>query len=103
MKTTIITTLLAVGMLLRPQPILTTNNGAIQDNSMAISVAQQATPQVLKTVEMSSAVGGDLSGCFDQKAANGDSYTTCCVDLWLFVICGSVNWSAIERLLASLI
>jgi hypothetical protein len=103
MKTTIITTLLAVGMLLRPQPIPTTNNGAIQDHVMAISVVQQATPQVLKTVEMNSAVGAGLSGCFDQKAANGDTYTTCCVDLWIFVLCASVNWSAFDRLLSSLL
>lgn len=103
MKTTIITTLLAVGMLLRPQPIPTTNNGVLPDNPMALSVTQQTTAQVLKTVEMNSAVGSGLSGCFDQKAANGDVYTTCCVDLWIFAVCVSVNWSAIDRLLASLL
>jgi hypothetical protein len=103
MKTTIITTLLAVGMLLRPQPIPTTSNGAIPDNPMTISVTQQATPQVLKTVEMNSAVGSGLTGCFDQRDANGDVYTTCCVDLWVFAVCVSVNWSAIDRLLSSLL
>jgi len=97
MKTTIITTLLAVGMLLRPQPMPTTNNLVIPDNLMAIGVTQQATPQVLKTVEMNSAVGSGLSGCFQQKAENGDVYGTCCVDLWIFAVCISVNWSAIER------
>ena len=101
MKTTIITTLLAVGMLLRPQLIPTTNNGAIPDNPTAISVAQQATPQVLKTAEMNSAVGGGLSGCFDHRDADGDKYTTCCVSLWIFTVCLSINWSAIDRALDS--
>lgn len=103
MKTTIITTLLAVGMLLRPQPMPATDNGVIPDNPVAISLTQQAVPQVLKSAEMSSAVGSGLSGCFDQKDENGDSYTTCCANLWIFVICVSVNWSAIDRLLASLL
>ncbi|MBF8294327.1 MAG: hypothetical protein HW389_872 [Bacteroidetes bacterium] len=99
MKTTIITTLLAVGMLFRPQSVPTTNNGAIPDNPIAISATQQATPQVLKTVEMNSAVGSGISGCYQQIAENGDRYTTCCVDFWIFAICISVNVSAIERLI----
>jgi hypothetical protein len=99
MKTTIITTLLAVGMLLRPQPMPNTNNSVIPDNPMAIGATQQATPQVLKTVEMNSAIGGGLSGCFQQIAEDGDRYATCCVDLWLFSICISVNVSAVERLI----
>lgn len=103
MKTTIITTLLAVGMLLRPQPMPTTDNGAIPDNPVAISLTQQATPQVLKAAEMNSAVGSGPSGCFDQKDENGDQYTTCCADLWIFVVCVSVNWSAIDRFLTSLL
>ena len=97
MKTTIITTLLAVGMLLRPQPMPNTNNSVIPDNPMAIGVTQQSTPQVLESAEMNSAIGGGLSGCFQQKAENGDVYGTCCVDLWIFAVCISVNWSAIER------
>ena len=102
MKTTIITTLLAVGMLLRPQPMPNTNNSVIPDNPMAIGATQQATPQVLKTVEMNSAIGGGLSGCFQQVAENGDLYGTCCLDLWIFAICFSVNFSAIERAVAAL-
>lgn len=102
MKTTIITTLLAVGMLLRPQPTPNTNNSVIPDNPMAIGVTQQATPQVLKTVEMSSAVGGNDSGCFGYVALDGDRYGTCCLDLWIFAICVSVNFSAIERAVAAL-
>ncbi|MDP2883742.1 MAG: hypothetical protein Q8P51_01815 [Ignavibacteria bacterium] len=99
MKTTIITTLLAVGMLLRPQLMPNTVNSVIPDNLTAIGVTQQATPQVLKTVEMNSAVGSGISGCYQQIAENGDRYTTCCVDFWIFAICISVNVSAIERLI----
>ncbi len=99
MKTTIITTLLAVGMLLRPQPMPIADNGATLENQVAISATQQTAPQVLKTAEMNTAVGSGLTGCFQQVAANGDVYGICCVDLWIFAICVSVNWSAIERLI----
>ena len=101
MKTTFITTLLAVGMLLRPQPMPATDNGVIPDNPVAISVTQQVTPQVLESAEMNLAVGSGHSGCFDQTDENGDVYTTCCADLWIFVVCVSVNWSAIDRFLTS--
>lgn len=97
MKTTIFTTLLAVGMLLRPQPIPVANNAAMTGNPVTISAIQQATPQVLNTAEMTAAVGGGLTGCFQQVAENGDIYGTCCLDLWIFSVCVSVNWSALQR------
>jgi hypothetical protein len=99
MKTTIITTLLAVGMLLRPQPVPVANNGVIPDNPVAISATQQAASQVLTTAEMNTAVGSGVTGCFQQIDVNGDVYDTCCIDLWIFVVCVSVNVSAIERLI----
>jgi hypothetical protein len=97
MKTTIITALLAVGMLLGPQPAPVADNAAMTDNLVAINALQQATPRVLNTAEMNIAVGSGLTGCFQQVAANGDVYGTCCLDLWIFAICFSVNISAVER------
>ncbi len=99
MKTTIITTLLAVGMLLRPQPMPIAGYGAIADNPAAISATQQTTPQVLTSAEMNTVVGNGLTGCYQTKAENGDVYVTCCLDLWIFAICVAVNWSALERII----
>ncbi len=99
MKTTIITTLLAVGMLLRPQPMPIAGNGVIPDNPAAISATQQTTPQLLTGAEMNTVVGNGLTGCYQTKAQNGDVYVTCCLDLWIFAICVAVNWSALERII----
>jgi hypothetical protein len=99
MKTTIITTLLAVGMLLRPQPMPIADNGAIPDNPVTISATQQTAPQVLNTAEMKTVVGNGLTGCYQTKAENGDVYVTCCLDLWIFAVCVAVNYSAIQRII----
>jgi|WetSurMetagenome_2_1015567.scaffolds.fasta_scaffold320652_2 hypothetical protein len=97
MKTSIVAALLAVGLLLRPQPTPITDNGAATNGPVSIVAAQPATPQILNTAEMQTAIGAGLTGCFQQVAANGDVYGTCCIDLWIFAVCVSVNWSAIER------
>jgi hypothetical protein len=99
MKTSIAVMLLAVGMLLRPQPAPVINSGMAPDNTVVVAAAQQTTPQVLNNVEMKNAVGAGLTGCFQTKAQNGDVYVTCCLDLWIFAICVGVNWSALERIL----
>lgn len=99
MKTTIVATILAVGMLLRPQPMPIADNGAIPDNPMAISATQQTAPQVLNSAEMNTTVGNGLTGCYQTKATNGDVYLTCCLDLWIFAICVAVNWTAVERVI----
>ena len=99
MKTTIITTLLAVGMLLRPQPMPIADNGAIPDNPVTISATQQAAPRVLNTAETKTVVGNGLTGCYQTKAENGDVYVTCCLDLWIFAVCVAVNYSAIQRII----
>jgi hypothetical protein len=99
MKTTIITTLLAVGMLLRPQPMPFADNGAIPDNPVVISATQQTAPQVLTAADMNTAVGNGLTGCYQTKAENGDIYVTCCLDLWIFAICVAVNYSAVSRII----
>jgi hypothetical protein len=99
MKTTIITALLAVGMLLRPQPVQVANNGMIPDNPGAISATQQTTPQVLSTAEMNTAIGKGLTGCYQTKANNGDVYVTCCLDLWIFTVCVAVNYTALQSII----
>jgi hypothetical protein len=84
-------------MLLRPQPMSIADNTALTDNPVAISATHQTTPQVLNGAEMNATIGGEMSGCFQQIAASGDVFGTCCLDLWIFSICVSVNFSAIER------
>lgn len=102
MKTTIITMILAVGMLLRPQPTPTTAQALVADNATVAGTILQTGPQALKTTEMNKAVGGEqLTGCYQTRTADGDVYGTCCVDLWLFTVCVSVNESAVERLINS--
>jgi len=99
MKTTIVTALLAVGMLLRPQPMAVADNGTTPGNSVAISASQQTAPRVLSTAEMKSVVGNGLTGCYQTKSVNGDVYVTCCLDLWIFAVCVAVNYSAIQRII----
>ncbi|MGA3243141.1 MAG: hypothetical protein ABSE41_00875 [Bacteroidota bacterium] len=99
MKTTLLTTLLAVGMLLRPQSMQIASTGAIPDNPVAISATQQTTPHVLSSAEMNASVGNGLTGCYQTKAENGDVYVTCCVDLWIFAVCVAVNYSAVQRII----
>ncbi len=102
MKATIITMMLAVGLLVRPQPLLTADAGAASIDGTSVINAQQPEATMLSTAEMSAAVGGDTGGCYQTKAANGDVYQTCCLDLWIFSICVGVNWSAVERFFGSL-
>ncbi len=97
MKTTILTAILAVGMLLRPQPTPIAATDPVSNNHPAIAATQAAVPQILSNAEMKAVVGAGLTGCFQQVAANGDIYGTCCLDLWIFAVCFSVNWSAITR------
>lgn len=99
MKTSIITALFVVGLLLQLAILPTIGN-----SSAATTTSQhRATLQTPTAAEMNAAVGAGLTGCFQVKAANGDVYETCCVDLWLFAICASVNITAIERLVSSVL
>lgn len=104
MKTALITMLLAVAVLLGPQTIATGESISTISDQVALNVADhnQATTRVLNEAEMNAAVGGGITGCFQSTDGNGDLYGTCCVDLWIFTICVSVNESAIERAISSL-
>jgi hypothetical protein len=104
MKTYIITAILVLGALLRPQSAPTTDQGLAANGSVAVvSVSQtQTTPQPLNAAEMNTAVGGNMTGCFQYKAVDGDTYGICCVDLWIFAVCATVNLSAVDRLTSSL-
>jgi hypothetical protein len=103
MKTYIITAILVFGALLRPQSAPTTDQGVASDRSIAVvSVDQtQTTPRALNASEMNTVVGGNLSGCYQYKGADGDTYGICCIDLWIFAVCASVNLSAVDRLVSS--
>ena len=76
MKTITITTLLAVGMLLRPQPVLTTDTGIVPDNAVAIGAVQQAGPQALAAAERCGLlhtrhVVGEGAACEQEQARSG--------------------------------
>ncbi|HTY39251.1 MAG TPA: hypothetical protein VMH23_19200 [Bacteroidota bacterium] len=99
MKTTIVVTLLAVGMLLRPQPAFNVHDAMIPTASVTAVSTHATATHPLSAADMSNAIGNGLSGCTESKAANGDTYVTCCLDLWIFAICVAVNWSALERII----
>jgi len=103
MKTYIITAILVLGALLRPQSAPTTDQGLAPNGSVAVvSVGQtQTTPQALSTAEMNAVVGGNMSGCYEYKGPDGDTYGTCCLDLWFVSLCVTVNESAVARLVSS--
>ena len=99
MKTSIITTLLVVGVLLQLAVPLT-----IGSSSAATTASQhQASLQAAAPADMNTPVGAGLAACFQQKAENGDVYETCCIDLWVFAVCASVNITAVERILSTLL
>ena len=97
MKTSIVVALLAVGMLVRPQPM--TNLQIDQVSGAAVTVSQPTSPHLLNPTEMNNAIGSGISGCYESKASNGDTYVTCCVDLWVFAICVAVNWTAVKSII----
>lgn len=104
MKTALITILVALAVLLGPQTMATGESASRANDQLALNVAHQdqTTVQALNQDEMNAAFGGGMTGCFQSVDGNGDVYGTCCVDLWIFTICVSVNYSAVERAIASL-
>jgi hypothetical protein len=100
MKTFIITTLLVVGVSLRPQMAPTADDMRIhiQATSIGASNQLQAAVRVLNNPEMEVARGGSLFDCDQFERSNGDTYISCCVNLWLFRLCVEVNWSELQRL-----
>ena len=92
MKTSILTALLVVGILLQLAPP-STGTAASQ---------HQAMTQTANAVDITNAVGAGLTGCWQYKGIDGDTYDMCCVDLWLFAVCVTVNESAVGRLVNSI-
>jgi hypothetical protein len=104
MKTYIITAILVLGALLRPQSAPTTDQGLAANGSVAVvSVNEtQATPQALRAAEMNAVVGGNMTGCYEYKGPNGDTYGTCCLDLWFISLCVTINESEVGRIVSSI-
>ena len=96
--------LLALAVLLGLQAKVTGKTSSAANDQMVLNVASQdhATARALNQTEMSAATGGGMTGCSQTVDASGDVYGTCCVDLWIFSICVSVNYSAVERTISSL-
>jgi hypothetical protein len=105
MKTFIIATMLTAGVLLQPQTATVGRCGQI-DNKATISANNtlyNTASTVLEKAEMQSLQGAGILDCYGWVDENGDRHGMCCVNLWLFRLCGDVNVSAVDRLLSSLI
>jgi tRNA-binding EMAP/Myf-like protein len=104
MKTSIIAVMLLLGVLLRPQMTPGALKGAAVNNAPVIVAVNQgqATARALGPAEMRGVVGGGLVGCYEYKGPEGDLYQTCCVNLWFFSVCATINESALGRLISSI-
>ena len=94
MKTSIVTALLVVGVLLQAAVVPTINSSLIG----TAASQHQATTQATNTVDMNNAVGASLLGCYAFVGQDGNTYGMCCLDLWLFSICFAVNLSALASI-----
>jgi hypothetical protein len=104
MKIALITMLLAVAVLLGPQTIAKGESAVVVNDQTTLNIANQdqATARPLSQAEMNGAVGGEMLGCASGTDASGDTHQTCCFSLWIFSVCVDVNWSAVERIFASI-
>jgi hypothetical protein len=105
MKTLIIAAILSVGILLRPQVAPMENSGEVNPkatNSVVVS-NQKIIASVLEKSEMQSLRGAGILECYSWVDLQGDKHGMCCVNLWLFRLCGDVNVSEVERLISSII
>jgi hypothetical protein len=90
MKTFIIATLLSVGVLLRPGVAPVVHITQTDNATVTVADQSQTAPRPLDKTELETAVGGVLS-CFGEIDKNGTSvYYTCCINLWIIKLCGSV-------------
>jgi len=97
MKSLIIIALLAVGVLLQPPAGQASNTMNVKPATAMVQ--EQAAGKILSTSQMIQAQGAGVLECHEEVSADGDTYFSCCVNLWLFRLCFEVNWSAIERML----
>ena len=98
MKTSILTALLVIGVVLLGAMNPATGSPA----SVSTSVQHQALIQTTAPTNLSNTVGSGLTGCWSFVGADGDTYAFCCLDLWLFSVCVSVDASAVSRLIDSI-
>ena len=105
MKTFIIATILSVGVLLRPETATNVNGATIYSKEISTEIVEQFHPneQPLTTDEMQSLKGAGIIECASYLDVDGDYHEMCCLNLWLFKICGDINLSAAERLIRSLL
>ena len=98
MKTSLLTALVVIGVLLQAAVVPTVNN--VLTGTAANQ--HQTTMQTAGAAQMNNAVGAGLNGCWQYKGADGSTYGMCCVDLWLFAVCVTVNMTAVGNLVNSI-
>jgi hypothetical protein len=105
MKTFIIATVLSVGILLRPQVAPMENAGQVnlKATSSLITSDQKIGSTILEKGEMQSLHGAGILECYSWVDLEGDKHGMCCVNFWLFRLCGDVNVSEVQRLISSII
>jgi hypothetical protein len=103
MKTIIITTLLSVGVFLRPELAPKGSDAQVDDGTKVATsaVAPSTAPRILEEGETSSMRGGGIGECYSYYDANFDEHGICCLSLWLFSLCVDVNVSEIGRFISS--
>jgi hypothetical protein len=98
MKAFMIIALLAAAILLRPQMTSTTDIVAANDGTtLAHAQTRHLTPE-----EMGSTIGAGIVECGDYYDLDGDYHVTCCVNVWIFKICGDVNFGPAQRFINSI-
>jgi hypothetical protein len=102
MKTFIIVTILSVGVLLRPEMAPTVNSDQ-KSTVVTIVNTNHASPTMLGGAEMRAIQGAGFLECAYYYDVDGDAHQMCCINFWLFKLCGDVNVSAAQRLIMSLI
>lgn len=95
MKTSILTALLVIGVVLLGAMGPTTGV-----SSSVTATSGHQTP--IQSANPNNTPGAGLTGCWSFTGQDGDGYIMCCLDLWLFALCVSVNTSAIDRAVGSI-
>lgn len=105
MKTFIIATILSAGVLLRPALAPSGNKVLTDENTTSsfLSVTGNANANPLLKTEMETLQGGGIVECAGYIDTDGDRHEMCCLNLWIFRVCGDLNMSACQRLVSSLL
>jgi hypothetical protein len=104
MKTFIIATILSVGVLLRPGMVPAAHDTRFSDNeATAVGLKEfHTSANILLAGDLEELRGAGIIDCYEYFDGDFDLHQMCCLNLWLFKICGDINISAVQRLVGSL-